>query len=199
MLNLLDNYKGKVTVNGIEYESLGDAMEALKDVKGIITVDLNTSPTGQLLKPTNGIQPADSTPIYQIKVRQYMTKAATMDFDFHDKWNNGIPMPMRVMVGRKLEETRGLVRMELWGEITERITPACMKCGKRLTNPVSQYFGIGSECGGHNYTNPFADDTELAAAVQATQEQLRNITWTGWIFKSAIEEEKVIRNEHTEI
>lgn len=103
-------------------------------------------------------------------------------------------MPMRVMVGRKLKETKGMVQMELWGEITEELTHSCMKCGKRLTNPVSKYFGIGPECGGHNYTNPFETEEELKSAVNDMQEQLREIKWTGWIIKSAIEEETYLED-----
>ena len=49
----------------------------------------------------NTMQEIQGSPIYKIKVRQYMTKPASPEFDFHNKWNNGEPMPMRVMVGRK--------------------------------------------------------------------------------------------------
>jgi hypothetical protein len=69
-----------------------------------------------------------------------------------------------------------------------------MKCGRELTNPVSQYFGIGPECGGHNYINPFETEEELKAAVKDMQEQLKEIKWTGWIIKSAIEEEVYLEN-----
>ena len=70
-----------------------------------------------------------------------------------------------------------------------------MKCGRPLTNPVSRYFGIGPECGGHNYVNPFESDEELNEAVEQMKTELKNIRWTGWIIKSAIEEETVIRYE----
>ena len=193
MLNLLEGYKGSLEVNGIMYSSVKAAVQALKGYEGEVVINLNKAGNKQEQKeekaPVNSLQEIEGSPIYKIKVRQYMIKPSTPEFDFHDKWNNGVPMPMRIMVGRKLKETRGMVQMELWGEITDEITHNCMKCGKRLTNDVSKFFGIGPECGGHNYTNPFETDEELKAAVKDMQEQLKKIKWTGWIIKSAIEEE----------
>lgn len=201
MLNLLEGYKGSVEVNGIAYSDLNKAIQAVKGSGEQLTVILNKglnkglkiaeSPT--VANPENKVQEFQGSSIYKIKVRQYMTKPATPEFDFHDKWNNGTPMPMRIMVGRKLKETRGMIRMELWGEITEQLTHSCMKCGRTLTNPISKYFGIGPECGGHNYVNPFETDEELKEAVKDMQEQLKEIKWTGWIIKSAIEEQEVVR------
>jgi hypothetical protein len=199
MLNLLEGYKGSLEVNGIVYSSIKAAVQALKGYEGELTIVLNKGVKIAEQRPTisseNAVQEIQGSPIYKIKVRQYMTKPASPEFDFHDKWNNGVPMPMRIMVGRKLKETRGMVQMELWGEITGEITHSCMKCGKRLTNNVSKFFGIGPECGGHNYTNPFETDDELREAVKDMQEQLKEIKWTGWIIKSALEKFELIRQE----
>lgn len=116
-----------------------------------------------------------------------MTRPAQPGFDFMKKWNNNEPMPLRVMVGTVEKETPGMVYMNLHGDIIETVTPVCMKCGKPLTNPVSQYFGMGPECGNHDYTNPFASDAELKEAVRKYRtEYLRKITWSGWIIKNAI-------------
>lgn len=198
MLNLLEGYKGSLEVNGITYSGVKAAVQALKGYEGEVVIILNKAGNKQEQKeekaPVNSLQEIEGSPIYKIKVRQYMTKPASPEFDFHNKWNNGVPMPMRIMVGRKLKETRGMVQMELWGEITEEITHNCMKCGKRLTNNVSKFFGIGPECGGHNYTNPFETEEELKAAVKDMQERLKEIKWTGWIIKSAIEEETYLEN-----
>ena len=199
MLNLLEGYKGSLEINGIVYNDLKAAVQAFKGFDGELTIVLNKGAKIAEQRPTisseNPVQEIQGSPIYKIKVRQYMTKPASPEFDFHDKWNNGVPMPMRIMVGRKLKETRGMVQMELWGEITEEITHNCMKCGKRLTNNVSKFFGIGPECGGHNYTNPFETEEELKAAVKDMQEQLKEIKWTGWIIKSALEKFELIRQE----
>lgn len=186
MLNLLKDYKGAVEVNGQSFDSLDSALKGLKNFDGQLTIVLNK---GAGERVSQASQQVEGDKIYRIKVRQYMTKPSTPEFDFHDKWNNGIPMPMRIMVGKKLKETKGMVQMELWGEITEEVTTHCMRCGRTLTNPVSKYFGIGPECGNHGYNNPFETDEELKAAVKDMQEQLKEIKWTGWIIKSAIEEE----------
>jgi hypothetical protein len=134
-------------------------------------------------------------PVYQIKVKQYMTQPGSPSFDFMSKYNNDVPMPLRVMVGTKEKETPGMVYMKLHGEITEEKTYVCMRCGKLLSNPVSQYFGVGPECGGHNYVNPFKSDAELKAAVDAMQRKLKATVWEGWVIKKAIESEKILRHE----
>ena len=117
-----------------------------------------------------------------------MTKPSTPEFDFMAQWNNDIPMPLMTMVGDKVKETNGMVYMKLHGDITQTVTERCLCCGKLITNPVSKFFGMGPVCGGHNYTNPFATDEELKAAVEQYRKKLQNITWEGWIIKSAITE-----------
>lgn len=190
MLELLKNYSGNLKVNGKEFENIEQAIQALTNYQGKLVIELNkgdqvkTAPVAKIKEESNDTE-------YVIKVKRYMTRPASPSFDFMDKWNNGKPMPMRIMVGRKLKETRGMVKMELRGEVIQEVNPVCMKCGRTLTNPVSQYFGIGPECGGHNYINPFETDAELKQAVAETRKQLQDITWTGWVIKSAIEEQKI--------
>lgn len=189
MLNLLKDYKGAVEVNGQSFDSLDSALKGLKNFDGQLTIVLNKGAGERVSQASQQVEEVAGDKIYRIKVRQYMTKPSTPEFDFQDKWNNGIPMPMRIMVGKKLKETKGMVQMELWGEITEELTTRCMRCGRTLTNPVSKYFGIGPECGKHGYNNPFDDEEELKRAVKEMDKQLREIKWTGWVIKSAIEEE----------
>ena len=190
MLELLKNYPGNLKVNGEEFENVLQAIQSFSGYQGRLVIELNTNTPTTTPPPWQEVEEGKETE-YIIKVKQYMTKPATPSFDFMDKWNNGVPMPMRIMVGKKLKETRGMVKMELRGEIVQEINPVCMKCGRTLTNPVSQYFGIGPECGGHNYINPFETDVELRQAVAETRKQLQSITWTGWVIKSAIEEQKI--------
>ena len=130
--------------------------------------------------------------IRRITVKSYMTKKATPEFDFMLRWNNDNPMPLRTMVGTVEKETKGMVYMKLHGDIYAEKICTCMKCGRALTNPVSQFFGIGPECGGHNYVNPFNSDAELKAAVSVYKAQLQKIKWSGWIIKSAITEKEEI-------
>jgi len=194
MLNLLEGYKGSLEVNGQSFDSLDSALKGLKNFDGQLTIVLNKGAGEQVSQASQQVEEVAGDKIYRIKVRQYMTRPSTPEFDFHDKWNNGNPMPMRIMVGKKLKETKGMVQMELWGEITEDVTTHCMRCGRTLTNPVSKYFGIGPECGNHGYDNPFDDEEELKRAVKEVDRQLREIKWTGWVIKSSIQEETYLEN-----
>jgi hypothetical protein len=202
MLELLKNYPGTLKVNGKEFENVLQAIQAFGEYQGRLVIELNTN----IATTAPSIAPIPTPPPWQeveegketeyvIKVKQYMTKPASPSFDFMDKWNNGVPMPMRIMVGKKLKETKGMVKMELRGEIIQDNNPTCMKCGRELTNPVSQYFGIGPECGGHHYISPFETDAELQQAIEETRKQLQSVTWTGWVIKSALEKFEPIRRE----
>lgn len=184
MLNLLKDYTGNVTINGTYYGSIQEAIKRFKSDSDNVVIQL---------RPTVSIQPvARENVLHKITVKRYMTEKASPEFDFMAKWNNDNPMPLRTMVGTIEKETRGMVYMNLHADITEEKTMFCMKCGRRITNPVSQYFGMGPECGGHNYVNPFYSKEELQQAVHAYREQLRNITWSGWIIKSAITEDEEV-------
>ncbi len=124
---------------------------------------------------------------HKIEVKGYMMRPATPDFDFMKKMNDDIPMPLKIMYGTKLDETRGMVKMKLHGDIKQKINRVCMMCGRPIDNPISQYFGVGPICGGHNYVNPFNSEEELNDAIAKYRKKLVNTTWTGWIIKSAIE------------
>ena len=124
---------------------------------------------------------------FRITVKPWMTLKSSDGFDFMQKFNDDIPMPLVVMyTSGKLAETKGMVKMSLHGDIKQRVITTCMGCGRPLTNKISQYFGIGPICGGHNYVSPFDTDEELNEAVAAYRNKLVNTTWTGWIAKSAI-------------
>lgn len=123
---------------------------------------------------------------YIVKVKQWMTQpTSNAGFDFMYHWNKNIPMPLRVMRGRVLSETRGMVYMEL--RACPLKTDYCMRCGKPLTHPVSRLYGLGPECGGHYHINPFNTEEELNNAIQEIKEKLNSVTWTGWIAKSGVE------------
>ena len=124
---------------------------------------------------------------YKVEVKAYMMRKSSPDFDFMAKWNDDIPMPLKIMYGVKVAETKGMVKMRLHGDIKEETTSICMMCGRPITNPVSRYFGIGPKCGGHGYVNPFESEEELHKAVADYRAKLVNTVWEGWIIKSAIE------------
>lgn len=192
----LKGWNGAVVINGTEYPSY-EAVPSDLAVQGSLNIQLRPgkkvaqrAPVGLVEEPKKDTVAVelDADKQYRVKVKQYMTKPATPDFNFMAKWNDNHPMPLRVMVGKKIKETRGMVYMALHGDILEERTLCCMKCGRPITNSVSQFFGLGPECGGHNYVNPFASDAELKEAVEAYKKQLNKMVWVGWIIRSAIEE-----------
>lgn len=190
MLSMLKDYKGTIEINGEKYDSVKDAIKRFKSDSDTITIKLSSKNENA---HTTKIRANKSIVEKKITVKQYMTRKATEDFDFMKTWNNNNPMPLRTMIGTVEKETRGMVYMKLHGDITEEKTLHCLKCGRPITNPVSQYFGMGPECGGHNYINPFYSKEELENAVKDYREKvLRNITWEGWIIRSAIISEEEI-------
>ena len=186
MLTMLKNWNGTVEVNGNSYEDIQSVISNFKPTSGQIHIVLHP----RQLKPQNGagngVQTAPGKKEYKVTVKRYMTQPASPEFDFMAKFNHNEPMPLRTMVGTVEKETRGMVYMKLHGDIYADRICTCMKCGKQLTNPVSQYFGIGPECGGHNYVNPFNSEEELRKAVEEYRKKLLNMTWEGWVIKSAI-------------
>ena len=180
-------WPGAVEIDGTVYPSVETAQNMLNSA----TLNISSIKLCDKQKQARNEPVSVEGATHRITVRQYMTKQATPEFDFMAKWNNNIPMPMRTMVGTIEKETSGMVYMHLHGDITSTVTQYCMRCGKAITNPVSQFFGMGPECGGHNYTNPFESEEELKSVVDNYRKNyLQKITWAGWIIKSAIIEKE---------
>lgn len=192
MLSMLKNWKGAIEIDGTRYDNMDIALNKVNLKENaqvsirLLQLEKNVEKTGNFNSSDKDIQE------YRIKVKKYMTEKASPQFDFMAKWNNNEPMPLRMMTGTVDKETRGMVHMTLHGDMYAEQMCTCMKCGKRLTNKVSQYFGIGPECGGHNYVNPFDTDEELKKAVADYRKKLVAITWSGWIIKSAIVEQEEV-------
>lgn len=189
-------WSGAVEVNGQKFDSIGTARKTLEfssqPISSIVLCSVNERATERDKTRLESV-PSD---VYRVTVRQYMTKPANANFDFMEKWNSNIPMPLRTMVGTIEKETTGMVYMKLHGDITSRVTQYCMKCGREITNPVSKFFGMGPECGGHHYVSPFNNENELARAVEEYRKNyLQKIVWEGWIIKSAIIEKEEIHGE----
>ena len=189
MISMLRGWQGKATVNGTVYNDINSFISLNKAISGEFSIKLHSN----VQKTENKADTSVSKPEYKITVKQYMTKQADPTFDFMAKWNDNVPMPLRTMVGHVIQETKGMYKMELHGDILAEKTCHCMKCGKELKNPVSQYFGIGPECGNHGYVNPFETEEELKQAVESYRKQLQSMTWTGWVIKSAITEMEEVK------
>ena len=189
MLTMLKGHNGNIEINGISYKNVNDAIKRFKSDGDTITIKLSHNRTERNTEQMRALQSISQK---KITVKQYMTEESTPEFDFMEKWNNNVPMPLRTMIGTVEKETRGMVYMKLHGDITSEKTQRCLRCGRPITNPVSQYFGMGPECGGHHYVNPFYNEEELKAAVGEYRKKLQNMTWEGWIIKSAILEEEEV-------
>ena len=129
---------------------------------------------------------SESYSIYKVKVKSYMLDD---NYNFHKTWNQGSPMPMTVMYGTILDETKTMIKMDLHCRITESDT--CLRCGRRLTNDVSKLYGLGPECGEHYYINPLTLQ-EFANHKKAIEQNLNEIKWCGWIPKLAINSKEII-------
>lgn len=185
MLTMLQNWKGPVEINGSHYENVTQAILNAK-LSDSSQIDIKLLQSEKRVSKRSEMNVSDDIQQYRISVKQYMTKKATPDFDFMQKWNNNNPMPFMTMIGTVEKETRGMVYMKLHADIYAPVIQTCMMCGKPITNKISQYFGVGPICGGHNYVNPFNSEEELKEAVGEYRKKLQKITWEGWIIKSAI-------------
>lgn len=127
---------------------------------------------------------------YKITVKKYMTEPATANFDFQDKWNNGKPMPLCIMQGEVIKETRGMYYMSLQGKAEP--TSKCLVCGKTLTNSVSKLYGIGPECSEKVGIIRVESEEEAKEKWNELVQQIGDIKWEGWVIKSAIKEWEVV-------
>ena len=149
------------------------------------TNEINTEIEDYICPP---VQKMDVGKSYKITVKKYMTEPATANFDFQDKWNNGQPMPLCIMQGEVIKETRGMYYMNLQGKAES--TSKCLVCGKTLTNPISKLYGIGPECSEKVGLIRIESKEEAKEKLKHIMEQIDDISWTGWVIKSAIKEWK---------
>ena len=183
MITLLRSWKGVIEVDGIEYDSVADAEEAIKSLSDDMRIVLKAHKSVEEPEKQK-LQPVSDEVEYLITVKPYMTKKATIDFDFMRKWNNDIPMPLRTMSGTVDKETRGMIHMKLHGIAQETVT--CMCCGRELTHPVSRHYGIGPVC--MEKVGIYCDIDNI----DEIKEKLVDVTWEGWIIKSAIIEREEV-------
>ena len=139
MLELLSNYEGKLKINNVEYENIKEAQKAFKDYKGGLTIILNEDQRKTVHDIDTDIK------FYQITVKKWMT---TYDESFFlEEYNEDGPMPFVTMVGFKLGETKNLIKMRLRADLITNKSTVCMRCGRSLSNPISQHLSLGPECG----------------------------------------------------
>ena len=123
---------------------------------------------------------------YKITVKQYMTEKSTRNFDFMLKWNNDIPMPLCIMQGELVKETRGMYYMKLKGNAEPSCR--CFVCGRTLSNPASKLYGIGPECSEKIGLIRIDTEDEAREKWNEISAHLQDISWEGWVIKSAVKE-----------
>ena len=123
---------------------------------------------------------------YKITVKQYMTEKSTRSFDFMLKWNNDIPMPLCIMQGKLVKETRGMYYMKLKGNAEPSCK--CFVCGRTLSNPVSKLYGIGPECSEKIGLIRIDTEDEAREKWNEISAHLQDISWEGWVIRSSIKE-----------
>ncbi len=183
MLSMLENWKGAVEIDGIQYNNIQAFVASGNKLSGEISIKLLPAVKAVVVDDSRSdskqnIEKLSTEKEYRITVKQYMTKPSEPGFDFMSKWNNNHPMPLRTMIGTELEETRGMIKMKLRG--FGEATCNCMRCGRNLTNKISRFYGIGPECMSKLGLVRDIED------VEGIKEDLVKIEWEGWIIKSAI-------------
>ena len=179
--NILKDWKGELDIDDKHYTSVEDATSVFKTLSDSTHIKLYSNTKKANMTQIDALE---SKTEYRITVKKYMTQTSTPEFDFMSKWNNNIPMPLRTMVGTEEKETKGMVYMVLHGQAEPEIR--CMRCGRTLTNPISKMYGIGPEC---IIKIPFLASLNIDD-VEGIKKKLVDVTWSGWIIKSAITEKE---------
>lgn len=180
---LLKDWKGEISINDKRYTSVDTCISAFKQLSTDTHIILHSSVKNTVQSVVDTLNEKIQ---YRITVKKYMTEHATPSFDFMSKFNNDVPMPLRTMIGTVEKETRGMVYMKLHGQAEPVVR--CMRCGRLLTNPISQHYGIGPECMSKLGFVCDIDDVDII------KKKLVDITWEGWIIRSAITEREEVLN-----
>lgn len=129
-------------------------------------------------------------------VKKCMRDTLTTEKAFEDivGVKNDTPMPLREMTGVILEEMDRVVKVRVHGDVYTDQYVHCMCCGRKLTHPVSRFFGIGPVCGKHYYQHPFNTDEEIAMSLAIIKKEIQDIVWEGYIIKTAIIQETEVED-----
>lgn len=103
--------------------------------------------------------------------------------DFHEKLNKNKPIPMLIMFGKILRETDKSYLIEVRGK--PEPTKFCLHCGRKLTNKVSMFYGLGPVCGQHYYITNITE-ANLDTKFDEIRKKMANVYWQGWIPKNNV-------------
>ena len=189
MIEMLKSWEGSVDINGTIYDNITLVPKdiSFEDDWYIRLLPKNQKTVNNVI--TKSEDESETKKEYLITVKKYMTETSSPGFDFMAKWNDNVPMPMRMMAGTIEKETPGLYYMKLHGTMYAEKMTTCMCCGRKLTNPVSQYVGMGPECGRVIHMSLTEEDmANIDEMVKEAKTRLQEVTWEGWCIKSAITE-----------
>ena len=175
-LKQLQGWQGKVIVNGTEYESVSSVPSDIE----VATITLLPAVERRRVKVEDSTDDRE----HLITVKQWLTQPATPEWDYNDRMNKGVPMPLRTMQGTVLKETAKSVYMHLHGSVKPVVH--CMRCGRELTNPISRHYGLGTECLGK--VGILVDPDE----VEKIKEQLVKIEGNWWIPRTSILSDEIV-------
>lgn len=176
----LTKYTGRIKINGQNVSRIR-VMQALEDCDGEVTIDLIPENFVDLEQP----EQVPEQKLYKVFVKNYMLEHSNPDFLFMKAWNNDIPMPMRVMVGTIENQTRSMYLMDLHGEPYK--ADVCIRCGRRIVNPVSKVVGVGPECcTALGIDVKLMDRSACEEYITRIEHKIKNIKWKGWVPKTAI-------------
>lgn len=186
-------YQGPVEVDGEVFPSISDAMEKLSQYTGTMRIKplwplLEKEPEKERLevekKPEKDTLTLELNVPYEITVKAYVTKADTEKFQFHKKFNHGNPMPFRTMRGNVINRTEKMYKVDLYAYPTT--IEQCLRCGKRITHPISKLYGIGPDCAEYLNIPRYESRDDLDDNMKSLQKEMKKIVWVGYVPMSAI-------------
>lgn len=176
----LSKYAGKIKVNGQVVSRLR-VLDFLQDCSGDIEIKL--IPEG-FVDTQDVDDKADTVILYDVYVKSYMLNTSTDDFNFMRVWNDDVPMPLRLMRGEILQESRSMYKMKLNGIVNKTI---CSRCGRELYNATSKIVGIGPECASVLGVDVSMFNKQASEQfIKEMEQKIRNTVWEGWVPKTAI-------------
>ena len=173
-------WQGRVNVNGTEFESVGSVPDNIE----VTTLTLLPKVEQRAEQRRVRVEDIDDSAEHLITVKQWLTQPATPEWDYNERMNKGVPMPLRNMQGTIVKQTEKSVYMHLHG--VAKATVKCMRCGRELTNPVSRAYGLGIEC--IQKVGIVADIHE----VEKIKEQLVKVEGYWWIPKTSIVSDEIV-------
>ena len=177
--DFLSKYPGKIKVNGQSISRLRVA-DYLQTCSGDIEIKL----IPERFIDTQDDEEVQKIVEYDVYVKSYMLNKSTDDFNFMRVWNNDIPMPLRLMRGEIIQESRSMYKMKLHGIVNKTI---CSRCGRELYNATSKIVGIGPECASVLGVEVSMFNKQASEQfIKEMEQKIRNTVWEGWVPKTAI-------------